>query len=68
MKKTDQFELPFEGKSTSTVMDASSSQSNTISQAASVVCLSEKRFQRHVGAVYNRLVESGFATLPKRRG
>lgn len=68
MKKTDQFELPFEGKSNSTAVDASLSQSNTITQAASIVCLSEKRFQRHVGTVYNRLVESGFAALPKRRG
>lgn len=68
MKKTNQFELPFEGKSTSALSDTLKVKSNTSVYAAPVVCLSEKRFQRHVGTVYNRLVESGFATLPSRKG
>lgn len=68
MKKTDQFELPFEGRSSDQCLGSSCKSVNARGYTAPVVCLTEKRLHRHVGVVYGRLVERGFTTLPRQKG
>lgn len=67
MKKTDQFELPFEGKSSGLYVDTCVKRVERERSSAEVVSISELRLKKHVGSVYSRLVERGFGALPERK-
>jgi hypothetical protein len=67
VKKTDQFELPFDGREIGKGTNTSDSVHALGGFQTPIVQLSQKRLERHVGVVYGRLLTNGFGPVQKTK-